>query len=65
MAGGNDYIAPGGEISYDQASSLIMYLVDSYGIEKVLQAYKTQDIEATFGKGYADLKFDWLSYLNN
>ena len=55
----------GNELSYEQATSLVLYLVDNYGIEKVLEAYRSQDIENVFGKGYQDLKTDWLAYLYN
>ena len=34
-------------------------------IEKLLDAYHSQDIEKTFGKGYEELKSDWLAYLYN
>ena len=60
-----DCNAVGNELSYEQATSLILYLVDNYGIEKVLEAYRSQDIENVFGKGYQDLKTDWLAYLYN
>ena len=60
-----DCNAVGNELSYDQATSLVLYLVDNYGIEKVLEAYRSQDIETVFGKGYQDLKTDWLAYLYN
>ena len=55
--------AVGEELSYDQTTSLIMYLVDNYGIEKLLEAYKTQDVSVTFGKDYEALKAEWLEYL--
>ncbi|MBQ8407874.1 MAG: hypothetical protein IJY39_03325 [Clostridia bacterium] len=55
--------AVGNEISYEQATSLIIYLVDTYGIEKVMEAYQTQNIEAVFGKDYESLKSEWLDYL--
>ena len=60
-----DCEALGDEISYEQATSLILYLADSYGIEKVLEAYQTQNIETVFGKDYEGLKADWLAYINN
>lgn len=60
-----DCNAVGKELSYEQATSLIFYLVDTYGIEKVLEAYHTQDIKAVFGKEYEGLKADWLVYLYN
>ena len=60
-----DCNAVGRELSYEQATSLVLYLFDTYGIEKVLDAYHSQDIEKTFGKGYEELKSDWLVYLYN
>ena len=36
------------ELSYEQATSLVLYLGDSYGIEKVLDAYHSQAIAETF-----------------
>lgn len=58
-----DCNAVGSELSYEQATSLVLYLVHTYGIEKVLGAYHTQDIAAAFGKGYEELKSDWLTDL--
>ena len=58
-----DCNAVGNELSYLQATSLVHYLVDIYGIETVLDAYHSQNIETAFGKGYEDLKADWLAYL--
>ena len=58
-----DCNAVGNELSYLQSTSLVLYLADTYGIEKVLEAYRSQDIEIAFGKGYEDLKADWLVYL--
>ena len=60
-----DCNAVGNELSYEQATSMVLYLIDNYGIEKVLEAYRTQDVETAFGKGYEDLKADWLVYLND
>lgn len=60
-----DCNAIGNELSYEQATSLVLYLVDAYGIENVLNAYHSQDIAGTFGKGYEELKSDWLAHLYN
>ena len=65
LVNGKDYDGVGAELSYNQATSLVLYLVDTYGIEKVLDAYHSQDIEETFGKDYEELKSDWLVYLYN
>ena len=65
LVNGKDYDGVGSELSYNQAASLVLYLVDTYGIEKVLDAYHSQDIDETFGKGYEELKSDWLVYLYN
>ncbi len=53
----------GTELSYEQCTSLVFYLVDTYGEDKLLEAYRTQDLESAFGKGYEELKADWLAYL--
>jgi len=60
-----DIKSQGDDLSYNQATSLVTYLVDKYGIQKVLSAYDSQDINSVFGKSYEDLKSDWLIYLNN
>ncbi len=65
LVNGKDYDGVGAELSYNQAASLVVYLVDTYGIEKVLDAYHSQDTAATFEKGYEGLKSDWLAYLYN
>jgi len=62
---GKDYDGVGAELSYKQAASLVLYLADTYGIEKVLDAYHSQDVAAALGKGYEELKSDWLVYLYN
>lgn len=53
----------GAELTYDQATSMVHYLVDTYGIDTVLNAYRTQDMTAAFGKDYEALKAEWLEYL--
>ncbi len=65
LVNNTDCNAVGSELSYEQATSLVLYLVDTYGIEKVLDAYHSQDIASTFGKGYEELKSDWLVHLYN
>jgi len=57
------YTGVGGELTYNHATSLVAYLVDTYGIDTVMDAYHTQNIEGKFGKDYADLKEEWLEYL--
>ena len=52
----------GAELSYAQATSLITYLVKMHGIDRVLEAYKTQSTDV-FGKTYEELKDLWLQYL--
>jgi len=58
---GQEYI--GQDLSYAQAGSMVAYLAEDYGLETVLKAHETQDLEGTFGKGYEALKADWLAYL--
>ncbi len=63
MANKKECNSVGEELSYDQTTSLMMYLVDNYGLEKLLQAYETQDVIDPFGKNYEALKAEWLDYL--
>ena len=63
MANKKECNSVGEELSYDQTTSLMMYLVDNYGIEKLREAYKTQDVSGIFGKDYEVLKAEWLEYL--
>jgi len=58
-----EYPFVGSELTYNQSTSLITYLADTYGIDKVFAAYHTQDIEGSLGKLYEELKAEWLEYL--
>ena len=55
--------AIGAELSYDGATSLILYLSDTYGMARVLDAYASQNMEEAFGKDYAAIKAEWLDFL--
>lgn len=57
------FTGTGGELTYSQSGSLTAYLADIYGIEKVMEAYRTQDVPGVFGKSYEELKTDWQAYL--
>ena len=62
-AGGKEYSGTGGELNYPQTKSLVLYLADVYGIEKVMQAYHTGDIASALGKDYEGLKAEWQEYM--
>lgn len=55
----------GKELSYEQATSLVVYLVDKYGIDKVMEAYRADAPSDVFGKDYESLKADWLADMNS
>jgi hypothetical protein len=55
--------AIGAEITYGQAVSMVRYLVDTYGLDAVLDDYRADDPTAVFGKDYEALKAEWLEYL--
>ena len=55
--------AVGAELSYGQAASLVSYLADTYGLDRVLEAYHTDDVVSALGKDYESLKSEWLEYL--
>lgn len=54
----------GVDLTYTQASSMVFYLVDTYGIETVISACVSDDILGHFGKTYEELKTEWIAYLN-
>ncbi len=62
-ANGGEYNTVGGELSYRQSASLVAYLIDTYGMDKVAEAYRNSDTEGAFGKPYEALKTEWMQYL--
>lgn len=60
---GGEYNTVGGELSYRQSASLVAYLMDVYGMDKVAQAYRNGDTKGAFGKSYDELKEAWTQYL--
>lgn len=54
----------GKELSYNQSASLVLWLVDLYGIEGVMEAYKNGNANDVFGKSYEELINLWSDYLN-
>ncbi len=60
---GKHYDAPGMELSYAEAASLVSYLVETYTLETVMRAYETEDIEGTLGKTYEELAALWTASL--
>ena len=54
----------GNELTYFQANSFLAYLADFYSIEDVIKFYTTDlNIEDVFQKTYAELKAEWIAYL--
>ncbi len=62
---GKELDAVGAELSYEQAASFVNILIERYGIQKVMEAYQSQNIENTLGKTYDNLKDEWLKYIND
>ena len=60
---GRECTGVGAELTYNQATSLVLYLVSTRGLEKVMNAYRRQAITANLGKDYEGLKAEWLEYL--
>lgn len=61
---GKEYQNDGGELTYNQAASIISWLVEQFGIQKVMEAYRSGDTVETFVVDYATLKEQWVSYLS-
>ena len=55
--------ATGAELTYGQAGAMVSYLVETYGLSAVLDAFRADDPAAAFGKDYEALKAEWLEYL--
>ena len=55
--------AIGAELTYGQAGAMVSYLVETYGLDAVLDAFRADDPAAAFGKDYEALKAEWLEYL--
>ncbi len=58
-----DYTAPGTELTYAEATSMVTYLVETYGFDKVMKAAQNEDAEGTLGKSYEELKALWQASL--
>ncbi len=58
----------GADLSYSEAASLVNYLVDNYGEEKFFKLfddYSNSKLKKAYGKGFKELKEEWLVKLNN
>jgi hypothetical protein len=57
----------GNYINYHANSSFLNYLIEEYGLEKLLylmvEDFSTLTYEEYFGKSYEELKVDWIEYL--
>lgn len=54
----------GMELSYTQAASYAAWLSDTYTLDAVLDYFVNKSADTALeGKGYAELKLDWLAYL--
>ncbi len=52
---GRDYTAPGTDLTYAEATALVTWLVDTYGIDKVTEAAQKEDVKGVLGKTYEEL----------
>jgi hypothetical protein len=57
----------GNHINYRANQSFTNYLIEEYGLEKLLylmvEDFSTLTYEEYFGKSYEELKVDWIEYL--
>lgn len=61
------------EIAYLEAGSFVKYLIERYGLDRFKSLYgqatgepdaDEQLVQSLYGRGYADLEAEWLSYLS-
>ncbi len=57
------YTAPGTELTYAETTSMVNYLVETYGLETVMKAAQNEDVEGVLGKSYDELKVLWQATL--
>ena len=65
------FMHEGNNLSYDENRSFVNYLVEEYGLEKILYLYvadfsqlnNEKTYEKAFGKSFEELKADWIDYL--
>ncbi len=60
---GKEYTAPGTELTYTEATSMVTYLIEAYGADRVMTACRSGDMEGTLGKSYEELKALWQTSL--
>ncbi len=60
---GKPCTSPGHDLTYEQACSLVAYLIEQHGADTVMAAYRTQDIAGTLGQNYEGLLTDWIAYI--
>jgi len=65
------FMGEGNNLSYDENRSFVNYLIEEYGLEKILylnvadfsQLTYEKTYEKVFGKSFEELKTDWTNYL--
>ena len=61
------FMDEGNTLSYDENCSFVNYLIEEYGLEKILYLnvadFSQLTYEKIFGKSFEELKTDWTSYL--
>ena len=65
------FMGEGNNLSYDENCSFVNYLIEEYGLEKILylnvadfsQLTCEKTCEKVFGKSFEELKTDWIDYL--
>ena len=53
----------GSELTYAESCSFVTWLIDSYDLKTVLDAWQKDDFSGSFGKDYPTLKSEWQAFL--
>ena len=54
----------GSELTYAESCSFVTWLIDSYDLKTVLDAWQKDDFSGSFGKDYPTLKSEWQTFLS-
>jgi len=53
-----------GAVSYTTMGSFVQFLIDTYGVDRIMEVYAYSNFEEVYGKSPRQLTLEWEAYLN-